>query len=112
MKNTRKTLLDDTEACSSDELDCVFNIEEEESPEWEKEAYIKHIRQNLSKYHTYCSAERMADAIGGEFTSDFVLDLCRDSDLPVVNFTRNDKSYVAIAPFLEKLKDGLSFENS
>lgn len=76
----------------------------------EKETFNKHIRQDLAAYRTHCPAETMAQDIGGEFTTPFVLDIFEDSDRPISSYRRHGKRYIAISPFLEKLQAGLSFE--
>lgn len=96
----------------NDAWDCI-EVDEDRSPECvehEKASYIKHIRQDLAQYRTYCPAEVMAKAIGRSFTGEFVKEVCEDSEWPVKHFERRGKCYIEVAPFLEKLKAGLSFE--
>lgn len=80
--------------------------------EYQKESYIKHIRQDVGQFKTFCTAKEMAQTIGGAFTEDFMLEICRDTEWKVTTFKRKDKTYIAIEPFLEKLKSGLTFEDS
>lgn len=91
------------------------DVEEERSQECvdhEKDTFIKHIRLDLFLCQTYCPVDKMAKAIGGEFTGEFVTEICQDKKWPVKQFERRGKSYVEIEPFLEKLKAGLIFEDA
>lgn len=97
----------------NDAWDCVEGDEERsaECIEHEKASHIKHIRQDLAQYRTYCPAEAMAEAIGGDFTGEFVKEVCKDSEWPVKHFERRGKCYLEMAPFLQKLTAGLNFED-
>lgn len=94
-------MMDDEDEC--DDASCS---------EHEKESYIKHIKQDLCQYKTFCPTEAMAKAIGGAFTANFVHDICHDEKWQVQHFMRQGKCLVVIEPFLEKLKGGLSFDNA
>lgn len=80
--------------------------------EYENDTYIKHIRQDVGILKTYCTVKVMAEAIGGAFTADFVEGICKEDGETVPHFMRNGNMYIAIDPFLEKLKAGLTFEDA
>lgn len=73
-----------------------------------KETFIKHVRQDLSKYHALCFPELMGQTISEEFTGQLVGEICSRPDCPIRTFKRKEKEYIQYVNSLRNSKRSLS----
>lgn len=89
------------------EDDDLTETESRQMTEDEKEFFAKKIFLELWPCKKYCPADKMAQAIGGSFTGEDVLDICNEPDHSINTFTMRGKEYIELRPFVQKLIDGM-----
>lgn len=72
--------------------------------------YVKNLYNALEHWDGFAAVGNIAEATGGVFTEQSILDICQKSEWPIQKKEVDGKFYVEIEPFLDKFIGELKWE--